>query len=181
MEQQTKADIGKAIFLDRDGVLNVERGDYTWRTQDFEVAPGVPQALALLKQAGYLLIVITNQGGIAKGLYSKEDVLACHQVLQEACGHEIDALYMAPSHPSKSESLSRKPDSLMLERALAKFNLDPAVCWLVGDQLRDLKAAQKVDVPAILVGPHAPGTFALQKKDLLEAAHWIMAQTKEAF
>src|SRR5687767_9623731 len=109
----------KAIFLDRDGVLNAERGDYTYRLEEFEVLPGVPEALKLLKEHGYLLIVVTNQGGIAKGLYTKEEVFACHEKLQQACGHIIDALYYAPSHPSVSESLSRKPDSLMLEKAIA--------------------------------------------------------------
>ncbi|AKQ46067.1 D,D-heptose 1,7-bisphosphate phosphatase [Rufibacter radiotolerans] len=177
MEQQHTVK-RKAVFLDRDGVLNVERGDYTWRTHEFEVAPGVPEALALLKQAGYLLIVITNQGGIAKGLYTKEDALACHQKLQTAAGEVIDAIYMAPGHPSSSESLSRKPDSLMLERAIAKFNLDPSACWMVGDQLRDIKAARKSGVPAILVGPHAPVTDVPQKADLLEAAQWIVSHTK---
>lgn len=166
---------GKAIFLDRDGVLNQERGDYTWKVSDFEVCPGVPEALALLKQNGYYLIVVTNQAGIAKGLYTKADVLACHQKLQEACGNAIDQLYMAPSHPSKSESLARKPDSLMLEKGIAKFTLDPAQCWLIGDRMRDIQAAAKVGVKAILVGEeHPAGTYHLQQTDLLAAAKFIV-------
>ncbi|ALI97916.1 D-glycero-alpha-D-manno-heptose-1,7-bisphosphate 7-phosphatase [Rufibacter tibetensis] len=179
MERQQSPTLKKAVFLDRDGVLNVERGDYTWRLQDFEVCQGVPEALALLKQQGFFLIVVTNQAGITKGLYSKEDVLACHEKLQASCGNSIDAIYMAPGHPSYSESLSRKPDSLMLERAIARFNLDPAKCWLVGDQPRDLQAAQKCGISGILVGPHASGTHALQKKDLYEAAQWIVTQPSE--
>src|SRR4051812_6709768 len=119
------------VFLDRDGVLNAERGEYTFRTEDFEILPGVPEALKLLKESGFLLIVITNQAGIAKGLYTKENVFACHEKLQKACGNLIDALYFAPLHPSVSESLSRKPDSLMLEKAIAKFNIDPENSWLV--------------------------------------------------
>ncbi|MBC3541208.1 D-glycero-alpha-D-manno-heptose-1,7-bisphosphate 7-phosphatase [Rufibacter sediminis] len=178
MEKQTADKKRKAIFLDRDGVLNVERGDYTWRPEDFEVCPGVPQALSLLKAQEYLLIVVTNQAGITKGLYSKADVLACHEKLQASCGYLIDDLYMAPGHPSVSESLSRKPDSLMLERAIAKYNLDPAACWLVGDQPRDVQAAGKCGVKAVLVGPHPVGTHALQKADLYEAAQWIIAQNK---
>src|SRR5688572_17454743 len=126
------------VFLDRDGVLNAERGDYTYRTEDFEIINGVPEALNLLKENGYLLIVITNQAGIAKGLYTKEQVFACHDKLQHACGNIIDALYFAPLHPTVSESLSRKPDSLMLEKAIAKFNIDPEKSWLVGDKKRDL-------------------------------------------
>ncbi|GGK77045.1 D-glycero-alpha-D-manno-heptose-1,7-bisphosphate 7-phosphatase [Rufibacter glacialis] len=176
-KQQQPVPLAKAVFLDRDGVLNVERGEYTWRLQDFEVCPGVPEALALLKQHGYLLVVVTNQAGITKGLYTKEDVLACHVKLQAACGHLIDALYMAPGHPSKSESLSRKPNSLMLEKAIARFHLYPAACWLVGDQPRDLQAAQSCGISGILVGPHPPGTHPQQKSNLLEAAQFIVAKT----
>ncbi|WP_205501965.1 D-glycero-alpha-D-manno-heptose-1,7-bisphosphate 7-phosphatase [Rufibacter psychrotolerans] len=179
MEKQNQTKANKAVFLDRDGVLNVERGDYTWRPDDFEVAPGVPEALHLLKQHGYLLVVVTNQAGIAKGLYTKVDVLACHQKLQTACGNIIDALYMAPGHPSVSESLARKPDSLMLEKALARLRLDPAACWLVGDQPRDVQAARKCGVAAVLVGPHPPGTHLYQKSNLLEAAQWIIARQGE--
>jgi D-glycero-D-manno-heptose 1,7-bisphosphate phosphatase len=168
----------KAVFLDRDGVLNVERGEYTFRTQDFEVEQGVPEALTLLKQAGYFLIVITNQAGIAKGLYTKEEVLACHAKLQDACGHLIDALYLAPGHPSVSESLSRKPGSLLLERAIAKYKLSPEVSWMVGDQVRDIQAAAKCGVSGILVGPHPNGTHVFQQANLLEAANWIIAQQK---
>ncbi|KAA3437486.1 D-glycero-alpha-D-manno-heptose-1,7-bisphosphate 7-phosphatase [Rufibacter hautae] len=178
MENQKQHLKRKAVFLDRDGVLNVERGDYTWRTQDFEVCAGVPQALALLKEMGYLLLVVTNQAGITKGLYTKADVLACHQKLQDACGQLLDDLYMAPGHPSVSESLSRKPNSLMLERAISKYNLDPAACWLVGDQPRDLQAAAKCGISGVLVGLHPVGTHVHQEKDLLAAAQWIAGQTK---
>lgn len=170
----------KCIFLDRDGVLNLERGDYTFALDDFEVLPGVAEALALLKKNGFLLIVITNQGGIAKGLYTKEDVLACHRKLQKSCNSLIDAIYYAPSHPAHSESLSRKPDSLMLERAIAKFNIDPATSWLVGDSTRDLQAAEKAGVKAILVGAHHPeNTYARQARDLYDAAIFILGGIKK--
>ncbi|WP_242693330.1 D-glycero-alpha-D-manno-heptose-1,7-bisphosphate 7-phosphatase [Sabulibacter ruber] len=174
MQSQNSLIKNKAVFLDRDGVLNVERGDYTWKTLDFEVCPGVPEALKLLKQHGYHLIVVTNQAGITKGLYTKADVLACHEKLQAACGNALDALYMAPGHPSHSESLSRKPNSLMLERAIARFNLEPAACWLVGDQPRDIEAAAKCGVTGVLVGPHPAGTYIHQQQDLLAAAEWII-------
>ncbi|MGV3642355.1 MAG: D-glycero-alpha-D-manno-heptose-1,7-bisphosphate 7-phosphatase [Adhaeribacter sp.] len=167
----------KCVFLDRDGVLNEERGDYTYRTADFIVIPGVVQALQELKSQGYLLVVITNQAGIAKGRYTREDVKACHQKLQEACGHLLDALYYAPAHPSVSESLSRKPGSLMLEKAMARFHIDPASSWMVGDRLRDIAAAQQVGVAGILVGDQdsAPAGVA-QVPDLAAAARYILQQ-----
>lgn len=167
--------LNKAVFLDRDGVLNVERGEYTYRLEDFEVAPGVPEALQLLKAAGYLLIVITNQAGVVKGLYTKEDVLACHQKLQAATGNLLDDIYLAPGHPTFSESLRRKPDSLMLEKAMAKYMIDPAQSWFVGDHLRDMQAGQKCGVRTILVGEWPAGTHERQSADLLSATREILS------
>ena len=170
----------KCVFLDRDGVLNEERGDYTYRVDDFNVIAGVPEALQILKAAGYLLVVVTNQGGIAKGLFTKKDMLACHQKLQATCNSVIDAFYYAPAHPSVSASLARKPDSLMLEKAIARFNINIAQSWLVGDQHRDITAARKVGVQPILI-PNKLETEAntvLTAPDLLSAARLITGQKK---
>ena len=145
--------VNKAVFLDRDGVLNRERGDYTWRPADFEVLPDVPAALAALHAEGYRLIVITNQAGVAKGLYTLADVAACHAKLQGAVGGLIDAFYVAPGYPAVSESLGRKPGTLLLERAIARFGLDPAQCWLIGDRGRDIAAGRGVGVRTVRVGP----------------------------
>lgn len=137
--------------------------------------PKVPEALALLKQHDYLLIVVTNQGGVAKGLFTKNEVMACHSKLQQACENLIDAIYYAPSHPNYSESLSRKPDSLMLERAIAKYDIDINYSWMVGDSMRDLEAAEKVGVKAILVGDkYSAGAYPMQVNDLWEAAQVIV-------
>src|SRR5687768_16363498 len=117
----------KCVFLDRDGVLNEERGEYTYRVEDFNVIAGVPEALQILKAAGYLLVVVTNQGGISKGVFTKKDMQACHQKLQAACNNLIDAFYYVPVHPSVSTSLARKPDSPMLEKAISPFNINVAL------------------------------------------------------
>jgi D-glycero-D-manno-heptose 1,7-bisphosphate phosphatase len=146
----------KAVFLDRDGVLNEEMGDYVWTPERFRVLPDVPASLARLKAAGYYLIVVTNQAGIAKCLYTRAHVLALHELLQQAADYKLDALYLSESHPSVSESILRKPDSGMLEKAIARYHLDPAQCWLVGDRARDLEAAARVGVPGILVGQAEP-------------------------
>ncbi|MBC6698210.1 D-glycero-alpha-D-manno-heptose-1,7-bisphosphate 7-phosphatase [Hymenobacter puniceus] len=164
----------KAVFLDRDGVLNQEIGNYVWHPEQFVVLPGVPESLARLKAAGYILIVVTNQAGIAKGLYTAADVRACHQKLQQACHGALDALYFAPGHPSVSESLRRKPDSLMLEQAMARFHLDAARCWLVGDRLRDMQAGAKVGVRGILVGAEEAAVFQPRVPDLAAAADLIL-------
>jgi D-glycero-D-manno-heptose 1,7-bisphosphate phosphatase len=170
----------KAVFLDRDGVLNAEIGDYVCRLEDFEVLPGVPEALQLLHDAGYYLIVVTNQAGIAKGLYPHEHVHACHQKLQAATNNLIDAFYYAPSHPSVSESLSRKPGSLMLERAIARFLLDPTQCWMVGDRGRDLEAAARVGIRGILVSEAAGFQHEPHLADLPAAAAYILQHDTKA-
>jgi D-glycero-D-manno-heptose 1,7-bisphosphate phosphatase len=167
--------INKAVFLDRDGVLNDEIGDYVWELDKFVVAAGVPEALARLKAAGYHLIVVTNQAGIAKGLYTSADVHACHDKLQRACQGRIDAFYFAPSHPSVSESLLRKPDSLMLEKAIARFHLDPAQCWMVGDRQRDIAAGIKAGVRGILVGETETTPYQPRVADLPAAVDLILA------
>ena len=118
--------MNKCVFLDRDGVLNEDRTDYVYRVEDFIIPDGVPEALRSLKEAGYLLIVVTNQAGIAKGLYTRDDMMACYNYLQEQCGHLIDDIYYSPHHPAyDSHSLTRKPDSLLLEKAMAKYDIVP--------------------------------------------------------
>lgn len=144
-----------AIFLDRDGVLNEERGDYTWRLADFIVPEGVPESIRTLKSWGYVLVVITNQAGIAKGLYTKSEVIACHEKLQKAVGGLIDDLFYCPYHPSVTQSLARKPGSLLLERAIGLYEIDTPKSFMVGDRDRDLEAAAKVGVKGIKVGNEA--------------------------
>ncbi|WP_426060273.1 D-glycero-alpha-D-manno-heptose-1,7-bisphosphate 7-phosphatase [Hymenobacter sp. B1770] len=164
----------KAIFLDRDGVLNDEMGDYVWKPEEFRICLGVPESLARLKAAGYYLVVVTNQAGIAKKLYAAADVLACHAKLQDACGYVLDALYFSDAHPSVSESILRKPDSGMLEKAVARFNLDVSQCWIVGDRYRDMEAGAKVGVRGILVGETEVAAFAPRVADLQAATEVIL-------
>lgn len=176
----TSAAPNRAVFLDRDGVLNDEIGDYVWELDQFVVSPGVPESLARLKAAGYYLVVVTNQAGIAKKLYTSADVHACHAKLQAACGGIIDALYFAPSHPSVSESIMRKPDSGMFEKAIARFHLDPAQCWIIGDRLRDLEAGAKVGIPGIFVGRTETADYQPYHPDLPAAVDFILAVSANA-
>ena len=142
----------KCIFLDRDGVLNKELGDYLQQIEDLIIPDGVPEGLKMLKEAGFLLIVITNQAGIARGLYGPELVYAIHEKMQEASGGILDDLYFSPYHPDYSgKSLSRKPDSLLLEKAIAKYNIDPDQSWMIGDRSRDMAAGQKAGLRTVHV------------------------------
>ena len=146
--------MNKAVFLDRDGIINKEIGEYVYRTEDFILNEGVVEALLFWQNSGYKLVVITNQGGIAKGLYSHEDVNALHQDLEgrlNAAGISLDAIYYSPHHPDFGNSLSRKPGSLMIERALARYAIDPALSVMIGDRIRDIEAAAGAGVRGILV------------------------------
>lgn len=146
--------MNKAIFLDRDGIINKEIGDYVYKLEEFEINEGVVEALKYWRSKGYKLIIITNQGGIAKGMYSHEDVHLLHQYLHTFLNQEgihLDAIYYSPHHPDFGNSLSRKPGSLMIEKALARFDLDPKQSVMIGDRPRDIEAAEGAGVRGILV------------------------------
>lgn len=142
----------KTVFLDRDGVLNVDNPSYTYLTTKFLVIPGVPQALYEMREAGYLLIVVTNQSGIARKLYTRRQMELCHIYLQDACEHVIDHFYFSPYHETVTNSLTKKPGSLLFEKAIARFNIDVKNSWMIGDRSRDLVPAKKLGVKTIQIG-----------------------------
>ena len=139
----------KAIFLDRDGVLIRERGDYTWQLEDMQINGDVNEALKKFTQEGFVLIVISNQSGISKGLYTKENADYLHLHLDRFFknnGIQIKEFYYCPHHPSVSNCLCRKPDSLLLEKAIARFNINVDESWFIGDADRDIEAGIKAGV-----------------------------------
>jgi D-glycero-D-manno-heptose 1,7-bisphosphate phosphatase len=165
----------KCIFLDRDGVLNVDRVDYVYRMEEFIIPPGVGEALRALKDAGYLLVVITNQSGIAKGIYKREDVYMIHQAIQDGTGVELDDIYFCPYHEKfDSHSLTRKPGSLMIEKAAAKYNVDMDASWMVGDHERDITAGTRAGLRTIRLAPVGTETKATHLVDDLLAASKII-------
>lgn len=144
----------KAIFLDRDGVLNREVGDYTYEVEKFEVLQEVVPALKLAMKKGYLLIVISNQGGIAKGIFTHGDVDAVHEKLTDTlrkAGIELRAIYYCPHHDQIGKCICRKPDSMMLEKAMARFQIDPLASAFIGDSQRDVEAAAKARIRGIRI------------------------------
>jgi len=172
--------MNKCIFLDRDGVINRDRVDYAYDLSHFDMLPGVAEALSRLKKAGYLLVVVTNQSGIAKGIYTREDMGTCHRYMHEHSGHVIDAVYYAPHHPVSTESLTRKPGSLMFEKAIARFDIDPARSWMIGDKERDITPAHKLGIPSILISPERPKTKAqFIVENLSEATDRILELSAE--
>ncbi len=168
----------RCVFLDRDGVLNKDNPNYTYQIENFEILPGVVDAITLLKDAGYLLVVVTNQSGIAQKIYTEAQMKECHSYLQSACAHRIDHFYFCPHHPSVTASLARKPGTLMFEKAIAKFNIDTTTSWMVGDRGRDIIPARDLGIATIQIGheiePINKADFIVD--DLLRAAQLILSK-----
>lgn len=144
----------KAAFIDRDGVLNEERA-FVHRIEDFVLLPGAAEALRLLREAGYLLVVITNQSGIARGLYPESDYLALTEHMREqlaAAGVTLDAVEYCPHLPDapverfRVDCDCRKPKPGMLARAIQALDIEPGASFLVGDRLSDVEAGHAAGV-----------------------------------
>ncbi len=150
----------KAVFLDRDGVLNRELGDYVCKLEDFHVLEHNFAVLKELQDRGYLLIVITNQGGVAKGWYSEETLAQMHQHLKEVYaehGVKFTDMYYCRHHPQyNGNCLCRKPGSLMLEKAIARFNVDKKQAYFIGDRERDVLAGEAAGIKGILINSDQP-------------------------
>lgn len=146
-----------AAFLDRDGVLNVDRG-YTHRLEQLEWIAGAPQAVHMLNEAGYLVIVVTNQSGVARGFYGEAAVRQFHAHLQDALlaqGAHIDAFYYCPHHPEGTVKefatgcRCRKPGTGMLEQAAREWPIDLGRSFMIGDKDDDIAAAAAFNVRGI--------------------------------
>ena len=154
----------KAVFLDRDGVINHDYG-YVGDSRRFRFLPGVKAACRRLSQAGYHLIVVTNQGGIARGYYSEEDYQAVNSYMlrtfADACV-PITAVYYCPYHPLaphhyRSWAHWRKPLPGMLLAAARDHDLVLSHCAMVGDKETDMLAASAASVPQrFFIGAHPP-------------------------
>ena len=162
------------MFLDRDGVINKDYVDYVYSAEKLEILPGVAESLKRLKDNGYLLVVITNQSGISQGIYTREQMEETHGLIQEAVGGLIEHFYFAPGHPKFSESLSRKPGSLMFERAIARYKIDIEASWMIGDKNRDLIPAKKLGIKSIQVDHKDSDQADHFAADLVEATDLIL-------
>lgn len=144
----------KAVFLDRDGTLNVEK-EYVHRIEDWEWIPGAIDALVALKKAGFLVIVVTNQAGIARGYYTDAEVNRLHAWINQELkkhGAMIDAFYHCPHHPEFSgECECRKPRPGMIYQASSDLDVSLSQSWLIGDKASDIQAGLAAGVKPILV------------------------------
>lgn len=147
-----------AVFFDRDGVINHDTG-YIHRAVDFVWVEGAMDAIRLLNERNYLTFVVTNQAGIARGLYGEADVLELHGWVNDrlaAAKARIDAFYFCPHHPTEGSSAyrlaceCRKPAPGMLLRAMREWPVEPSASFLIGDRPTDLEAAAAAGVPGHL-------------------------------
>ena len=137
----------KAVFLDRDGTLNIDHG-YVHKIDDFQFIKGSIDALKELKEMGYLLVLVTNQSGIARGYFSEDQFLQLTEWMDWSLadrGVDLDGIYYCPHHPEgkgeyKEDCACRKPKSGMLLEAIKALKIDPAQSIMVGDKIEDLKA-----------------------------------------
>jgi D-glycero-D-manno-heptose 1,7-bisphosphate phosphatase len=178
----------KAVFLDRDGVLNIDLG-YTYRSKDLKLVKGVTEGLKELLSLGFKLVVVTNQSGVARGLFSLADVDRFHeelirQIQIEIPGFTFDAIMICPHHPDGCVSEfsircdCRKPGIKLISDAARDLNIDLDQSWLIGDKDSDIECAITAGLRGIQVTkggkqyPQSKRAFALTET-LKEAADLI--------
>ena len=148
----------KAIFLDRDGTINVEK-DYIYKSEDLVFEEGSIEALKTFKNLGYILIVVSNQSGIARGYFTEADLNIFNNNMNEILkknGVEITEFYCCPHHPDgigkyKKVCECRKPNNKMIEDAIKKYNIDRAKSYMIGDKISDIGAGLKSNLKTVLV------------------------------
>lgn len=180
----------KAVFLDRDGTVVVERG-YITVPEMVELIPGAASAIIRLRESGWRVFVVTNQACIAKGMITEEELGAIHFRMVSmlgAEGAELDGIYTCPHHPDgvvpelAVECDCRKPRPGLLERAASEHGLDLSRCVMIGDTLRDLQAGQAAGARTVLVLSGHPSDAAGQKAashvaaDLAAATEWLLSE-----
>jgi D-glycero-D-manno-heptose 1,7-bisphosphate phosphatase len=186
----------KAAFIDRDGVLNEERA-FVHRPDDFILIAGVGEALRALKAAGYILVVVTNQSGIARGLYPETDYLRLTEHMRRqlaAEGVSLDVVEYCPHLPDapvdryRLDCDCRKPKPGMLNRAIKALDIDAPASFLVGDRLSDVEAGRMAGVGRcflVRTGHPLPGDSALRSDgvydDLLACVRSILAPPEPAW
>ncbi len=186
----------KAVFLDRDGTVNTEE-DFLSDPDKLQLVKGAVEGLKILRDTGFTLVVVSNQSGVARGLFSEDDVARVNERLARLLSEEgvdVERFYHCPHHPEGTvpeysvQCECRKPSPGMLLRAADELGIDPAASYMVGDRARDLEAGRRAGARTVLVrtgyGPSALEEVLEMKladfvaDDLVQAACWIVAQDR---
>lgn len=184
----------RAVFLDRDGTINIEK-DYLIDPAEFEFIPGVPQALKRLQEAGFLLVVVTNQSGVGRGYFSLNQVDRLHRHMSQRLrkyGVRLSGIYVCPHHPTAGTGQyltvcnCRKGEPGMLLQAAQELTIDLQQSYMVGDKDADIQAGQAAGCRSILVQTgygcsnteNARRAGAKIVANLMEAAEQILAEQR---
>ena len=172
--------MNRAAFLDRDGTI-ARDVHYCRRPEDFEILPTVPEAIRLLNENSFKVIIITNQSGIARGYFTEETLARIHQKMKEELaqsGVKIDAIYYCPHHPDDNCEC-RKPETALFLKAAKELDIDFSSSFVVGDMQMDIDAGRALGTKTVLVttGPKGDNEIIdppdYTANNLLEAAKWI--------
>ncbi len=154
----------KTVFLDRDGIINKNRPDYVKTIDELEILE-VAESIKKLKDNGFLVVVISNQSAINRGLTNHENVKQIHSTIQEYLkknGTKIDAFYYCPHRPDE-DCDCRKPKPGLFKKAIAELKIDPKSSWLVGDRDSDIQAGQSVGCKTIKIAENSRLNEAIQR------------------
>ncbi len=185
----------KAVFLDRDGTL-IQNHHYGCDPESIQLLDGVAEGLGRLRRAGYLLIVVTNQSGIARGYFDEGQLAVMHRRMGEILhdqGAGVAAFYHCPHHPEgvvprySVECHCRKPQPGMIMRACSEFGIDPSSSWLIGDILDDIEAGKRAGCRGILLDLGTEGKPEIPDrepeyvaKSFLEAVDYLLNHAESA-
>jgi D,D-heptose 1,7-bisphosphate phosphatase len=181
----------KAIFIDRDGTINVDV-HYLDNPDKFEMYPCVGEGVKKLKENGFKIIVITNQSGIARGYFTEKQLKNIHERMKkefQKFGIVLDGIYYCPHHPDDNCNC-RKPKTGLFEKAIKEHNIDVKKSYVVGDKILDIGAGKKIGATAILIPePHVRDELLSKKNewkhnpnyianDMYDAVEYILSQKK---
>ena len=155
----------KTVFVDRDGVINQERSDYVKSISELEIYPNVAENIKLLKDAGFLVIVITNQSAVNRGIITHEMINQIHNSIQDHLkkyGTFLDGFYYCPHTPNENCNC-RKPKPGLLQKAILELNIDLNSSWMIGDHDSDIEAADSVGCKAIKINDNFSLDNAVEK------------------
>ena len=172
--------MNKAIFLDRDGTINVDYG-YIHKIKDFKYLDGSIEGLKILNDLGYLLIIVTNQSGIGRGYYSLADYNKLNKYILKNLkehGINITKVYMCP-HVDEDNCECRKPKLALFYQAIKEYDIDIDNSYVIGDKERDLALSKKENITGILLTDKSNKEY-ICKENLFEAAIYIKSKGEKA-
>ncbi len=174
----------KVVFLDRDGVISKDSADHIKSWDEFHFLPNAKEAIKLLTDHGFHIVLITNQSVIARGMTTIEGLEFMHNNMKgeiEEYGGKIEKIYYCPHHPDEGCDC-RKPKPGMLLRAIKENNIDPTKSFMVGDRMMDVEVGKKVGCKTVII-PSERGQMEMREssikpdyvaKDLLDTSKWII-------